>query len=495
MDPLRSSTIRLAFAQPKGSPLRKALMAALHDSEPSDRTAAVPGKLRSLLKGDWVEVHSPDVVAIRYHRGRWGAIMSSGLVNSYRDEGKFIYQLKNSMQVPPREAERAFAKLKAKVGKTAAGDFNPHEIADLEPEGALESDTDEPYMDDSYTEQEFAELSTKQESGTLAAPDAGEMKLRAATVRLAFENPSLRSRVLPLIKAADEKAAADYLERFKKDAVKSVRELFRQAEAGYGAGNAVGEVAAVLRAAIPSNYLGFLPDALKKGGRMASDFDPEEISALEPGGALEHDADEPYMGENFTEQETTELSDKQEAGKLPGGSDYPKDYPGAPGDTDQALRAATVRLAFENPKLRPHLLPLLKKADVGMDRADIDKVIVDFVKFAQDLVNKNQRDQGYDWAVDLSINWGRRYAKIVKESLDQRSAFGFVDRDTGNILKAASWRKPARHARGNVLDRSSWSRAVTPYGMAYMRAADDKLAAGRGWLDHPSPQPGSDGRG
>jgi hypothetical protein len=45
-------------------------------------------------------------------------------------------------------------------------------------------------------------------------------------------------------------------------------------------------------------------------------FDPTEIAKTEPG-ALESDPDEPYVRDNFTEQETNELSDKHMTGQLP----------------------------------------------------------------------------------------------------------------------------------------------------------------------------------
>jgi 2'-5' RNA ligase/uncharacterized FlaG/YvyC family protein len=46
-------------------------------------------------------------------------------------------------------------------------------------------------------------------------------------------------------------------------------------------------------------------------------FDPNEIARQESG-ALEHDSDESYMTDNFTEQEHSELRVKQEAGQIPG---------------------------------------------------------------------------------------------------------------------------------------------------------------------------------
>lgn len=51
---------------------------------------------------------------------------------------------------------------------------------------------------------------------------------------------------------------------------------------------------------------------------VKADFDPNQIGALEPG-ALISEADETYMGENFTEQESGELQMKQESGVLQDG--------------------------------------------------------------------------------------------------------------------------------------------------------------------------------
>lgn len=72
------------------------------------------------------------------------------------------------------------------------------------------------------------------------------------------------------------------------------------------------------------------------------------------------------------------------------------------------------------------------------------------------------------------IELGRKYAKIVRtEKRDgathDRSAFGFIDLDSGNILKAASWAKPAAGARGNVLDVEGRRKSFTPYGINYRR--------------------------
>ena len=51
----------------------------------------------------------------------------------------------------------------------------------------------------------------------------------------------------------------------------------------------------------------------------------------------------------------------------------------------------------------------------------------------------------------ISMMVGRKYIRIVTEdSPGSRSAFCFIDKETGDVLKTASWKKPAKHARGNI---------------------------------------------
>ena len=66
-----------------------------------------------------------------------------------------------------------------------------------------------------------------------------------------------------------------------------------------------------------------------------------------------------------------------------------------------------------------------------------------------------------------TIEFGRKYAKIVRTA--SRSVFAFVDLANGNILKPASWAKPAAGARGNVLDIDGRRKSYTPYGINYLR--------------------------
>jgi len=61
-----------------------------------------------------------------------------------------------------------------------------------------------------------------------------------------------------------------------------------------------------------------------------------------------------------------------------------------------------------------------------------------------------------DYGTVLTIERGNRYMKIVaahgmRGTDGQRSVWGFVDKTNGDILKAATWRAPAKNfARGNI---------------------------------------------
>lgn len=66
---------------------------------------------------------------------------------------------------------------------------------------------------------------------------------------------------------------------------------------------------------------------------------------------------------------------------------------------------------------------------------------------------------------DFVIESGRKYHKIVMVN-NQRSAHAFVDKQTGEVYKAASWKAPAKgvrfdlriiNQRESVLEKCDWS--------------------------------------
>jgi hypothetical protein len=69
---------------------------------------------------------------------------------------------------------------------------------------------------------------------------------------------------------------------------------------------------------------------------------------------------------------------------------------------------------------------------------------------------------------ELKPQEGGRYIRITRDEGVSRSAWGFVDKTNGDVLKPAGWSAPAKGARANIFDQSSW-RNVGAYGPSYVR--------------------------
>ena len=65
----------------------------------------------------------------------------------------------------------------------------------------------------------------------------------------------------------------------------------------------------------------------------------------------------------------------------------------------------------------------------------------------------------------VKADYGRRYVRLVKGG----SAYGFIDLTNGDLLKTASWNKPAKGARGNVFNSDYGMSGCTKFGMIYFR--------------------------
>lgn len=94
-----------------------------------------------------------------------------------------------------------------------------------------------------------------------------------------------------------------------------------------------------------------------------------------------------------------------------------------------------------------------------------------FMRFSQAIVDKNWATYKNIARPILYAQDGRRYVRVVRRDYPDAqsgSAHVFVDKTNGDILKPASWKAPAKHARGNILamDYDKW---MGPYGTAYLR--------------------------
>jgi len=102
------------------------------------------------------------------------------------------------------------------------------------------------------------------------------------------------------------------------------------------------------------------------------------------------------------------------------------------------------------------------------DPSAFNTAVAEWMKIATQRVEDNAKQYKHiATPPHLSIEKGKRYWKIViKDS--QTSVFAFIDTQNGNVYKAASWRAPAKHARGNIFDFDRGARWIGPYGMAHI---------------------------
>lgn len=64
---------------------------------------------------------------------------------------------------------------------------------------------------------------------------------------------------------------------------------------------------------------------------------------------------------------------------------------------------------------------------------------------------------------------GYKYIRIVTTSGESRQAWGFIDKRTADIYRAASWKAPClNHTRGNLYDESNGLKYAQWTGPAYI---------------------------
>ena len=76
----------------------------------------------------------------------------------------------------------------------------------------------------------------------------------------------------------------------------------------------------------------------------------------------------------------------------------------------------------------------------------------------------------HDFQESFVYTTGKRFWKICRSRDGTKviSAYGFVDRNTGELYKAASWNAPALHVRGNINDASGLE-ACEQYSVKYLK--------------------------
>ncbi len=99
--------------------------------------------------------------------------------------------------------------------------------------------------------------------------------------------------------------------------------------------------------------------------------------------------------------------------------------------------------------------------------------VVAFVAALQAKLDAHRKETlpNYPHKLQIIPALGPTFIKIIREETDaagavfHRSAFCFIKRLGGDVLKAASWNAPAKGARGNITDAHGGLGRVTPYGV------------------------------
>ena len=106
-----------------------------------------------------------------------------------------------------------------------------------------------------------------------------------------------------------------------------------------------------------------------------------------------------------------------------------------------------------------------------MDLISVDSpAFVSFLTGCQKIVNDHRNNP---WRPEgdglITAQQGPRYIRVVRQDGACHSAHCFVDRTTGDVLKPAGWKGPAKHSRGNILRADNGLTCMGPYGTAYLR--------------------------
>lgn len=94
-------------------------------------------------------------------------------------------------------------------------------------------------------------------------------------------------------------------------------------------------------------------------------------------------------------------------------------------------------------------------ADYTMQQDAKNTIYLNIIKYCYELIDALKANHAMRFnnvSVDFEIESGKKYHKIVMiSSGNARSVHAFVDKNTGEMYKAASWKAPAKGVRFNLL--------------------------------------------
>lgn len=100
-----------------------------------------------------------------------------------------------------------------------------------------------------------------------------------------------------------------------------------------------------------------------------------------------------------------------------------------------------------------------------------DKAFDKFMGHVNSVFDKYWNDMGFTHSKSsFEVVEGKRYVKVVRNDVSQKSVHLFVDKTNGNVLKAKSWKGPeTKNPRGNIFNEDNGLGSLTPHGTVYLR--------------------------
>lgn len=109
-----------------------------------------------------------------------------------------------------------------------------------------------------------------------------------------------------------------------------------------------------------------------------------------------------------------------------------------------------------------------ERADITGELAFLAR-LDEFVAAVQKMINDYFAKNGYTMAPPtITVMNGMKNVRIVRSEPHTKSVYCFVDKTTGDIFKAAGWKAPAKHARGNIYNQDML-KGCGVYGAEYLR--------------------------
>jgi len=110
--------------------------------------------------------------------------------------------------------------------------------------------------------------------------------------------------------------------------------------------------------------------------------------------------------------------------------------------------------------------------DVEMNPIAVQERLNLYVEMIQGKMNAYYKAMNFTHSSpdDITVDFGKKYARVVHENGVQRSVHTFVNMINGDILKSGGWKAPAPNGvRGNIFANDFGASVVNEYGASYLK--------------------------